>query len=241
MPAPSDERTSVSTLHLIGGEKGGVGKSVVARILAQYFIDRGLPFTGYDSDKSHGALLRFYAGYASPVVIDDYANLDRVVEAAAANPDQRILLDLAAQTHHALSRWMDDSGLIDLAPEVGLTITYWHVMDAGRDSVDLLRTLLDGFGSRVKLVMVLNALRGDSFTILDASGEMTRAEQRGARVLRIGHLSDATMQKIDARDTSFWAAIQPVGAGGADLGLLERQRVKVWLSRIYEQIDGLAV
>ncbi|MFN0164147.1 MAG: mobilization protein [Burkholderiales bacterium] len=231
----------MSTLHLIGGEKGGVGKSVVARILAQYFIDRGLPFTGYDSDKSHGALLRFYAGYASPVVIDDYANLDRVVEAAAANPDQRILLDLAAQTHHSLSRWMDDSGLIELAPEVGLRITYWHVMDAGRDSVDLLRTLLDGFGSRVQLVMVLNALRGDGFTILDASGEKTRAEQGGARVLRIGHLNDATMQKIDARDTSFWAAIQPVSAGGADLGLLERQRVKVWLSRVYEQIDGLAV
>ncbi len=58
------------------------------------------------------------------MVIDDYGNLDRVVEAAAANPDQRILVDLAAQTHHALARWIDDSGLIDLAPEVGLSITY---------------------------------------------------------------------------------------------------------------------
>ena len=231
----------MSKLHFIGGEKGGVGKSMVARILAQYFIDHGMPFSGHDSDKSHGALLRFYAGYASPVVIDDYGNLDRVVEAAAANPLQRILVDLAAQTHHALARWMADSGLIELAPEVGLSLTYWHVMDAGRDSVDLLKSLLDEFGGRMQIVLVLNALRGERFEMLEASGQRERAEQFGARVITIGHLADATMQKIDARDTSFWAAIQPADAGGASLGLLERQRVKVWLGRVYEQIGTLDV
>ena len=30
----------MARIHMIGGEKGGVGKSLVARILAQYFIDR---------------------------------------------------------------------------------------------------------------------------------------------------------------------------------------------------------
>jgi hypothetical protein len=231
----------MSHLHFIGGEKGGVGKSLLARVLAQYFIDRGLAFTGYDSDKSHGALLRFYSGYASPLVIDDYANLDRVVEAAAADPGQRILVDLAAQTHHALVRWMDDSGLIELAPDVGLSITYWHVMDAGRDSVDLLRGLLDHFGGRLKLVLVLNALRGDRFDILEQSGQRARAEAMGAKVIQIGHLADSTMQKIDARDTSFWAAVNPPDAGDSTLGLLERQRVKVWLGRAYEQIDTIEV
>jgi cellulose biosynthesis protein BcsQ len=29
----------MSSLNFIGGEKGGVGKSVAARALAQYFID----------------------------------------------------------------------------------------------------------------------------------------------------------------------------------------------------------
>ena len=47
---------SMTKIHLIGGEKGGVGKSVVARLLAQYFIDHQLSFLGFDSDRSHGAL-----------------------------------------------------------------------------------------------------------------------------------------------------------------------------------------
>ena len=50
----------MADIHFIGGEKGGVGKSMMARILAQYFIDHELPFIGFDADKSHGALLRFY-------------------------------------------------------------------------------------------------------------------------------------------------------------------------------------
>ena len=229
----------MSNLHFIGGEKGGVGKSLVARILAQYLIDHGLPFTGYDTDKSHGALLRFYAGYASPVVVDDINSLDRIVEAAAAAPDQRILVDLAAQTQHALGQWIEDSGLIELAPDVGMRMTYWHVMDTGRDSVDLLRAWLDRFGGRMPLVLVQNALRGDRFDILDASGERARAEQMGAKVISIGRVQDATMQKIDDRSASFWAAIHQTD--GATLGMLERQRVKVWLARAYAQIATLQV
>jgi len=81
----------MSHIHFIGGEKGGVGKSLVSRILAQYLIDNDRPFLGFDTDKSHGALMRFYSGYASPVVMDKYESLDAIVEAAAAEPERRIV------------------------------------------------------------------------------------------------------------------------------------------------------
>src|SRR5882762_11653096 len=146
----------MTNIHLIGGEKGGVGKSVVARLLAQYFIDHSIPFLGFDSDRSHGALLRFYAGYASAVVVDRYESLDAIVEAAAEQPERRVLVDLAAQTNEPLTRWMDESQLLEVAPEIGLQIRYWHVMDSGKDSVDLLKRLLDRHGTRLNYTLVLN-------------------------------------------------------------------------------------
>lgn len=231
----------MSRLHLIGGEKGGVGKSLLSRALAQYCIDRELPFRGFDSDKSHGALLRFYSDYTSPVIIDRYEALDQVVEAAAESASQRIVVDLAAQTHGFLVKWIEDSGLLDVADELGVSLVYWHVMDAGRDSVDLLRKLLDQFGARLKLVVVLNEVRGDQFDILKASGELERAQGLGATVIAIRRMQDTTMQKIDAQSTSFWAAIQPSEKPTTGLGLLERQRVKIWLNKIYEQLDQVAV
>jgi hypothetical protein len=226
----------MAKIHLIGGEKGGVGKSLVARLLAQYFIDHSVPFLGFDSDRSHGALLRFYAGYASPVLVDRYDSLDAIVEAATEQPDRRILVDLAAQTQQSLTSWMDESQLLDLAPELGLHIRYWHVMDNGKDSVDLLRRLLDRYEQRLHYVMVQNQLRGDDFAILRQSGQLERAQNWGADSITIKRVQETTLNKIDANSISFWAATQVDESNGPRLGVLERQRLRTWLKDAYDEI-----
>ena len=231
----------MANIHFIGGEKGGVGKSLVARVLAQYLIDKELPFLGFDTDRSHGALMRIYAGYASPVLVDRYEMLDTIVEAAVAKPDRHIVVDLAAQTHDPLVKWMDESGVLDMAAEMGFAIHYWHVMDAGRDSVDLLKRLLDRFGTRLRYVLVRNQIRGDDFSILERSGEETRALRLGARVICIKHLHDAVINKIDAHSSSFWAAKNPSEKDTTGLGLMDRQRVKMWLRDAYQEIDVAGV
>src|SRR6201992_2711042 len=196
----------MTRIHLIGGEKGGVGKSVVARLLAQYFIDHSMPFLGFDSDRSHGALVRFYSQYASQVLVDRYESLDAIVQAATDNPDRRILVDLAAQTQEPLTEWMDESQLLEVAAELGLQIRYWHVMDAGHDSTELLRRLLDRYEGRLAYVIVLNQLRGDSFDILNNSRQLERAKSLNATVIPLKRLRDASMSRIDANSSSFWAA-----------------------------------
>lgn len=231
----------MSTIHFIGGEKGGVGKSLVARLLAQYLIDHQLPFLGFDSDRSHGALLRFYAAYASPVVIDQYESLDKVVEAATEQADRRIIVDLAAQTHQPLVQWMEESGMLELAGEFGIAVRYWHVMDSGKDSVDLLARLLDRFGTQLDYVLVLNQLRGDDFEIFEKSGLKERALAMNAKIAKLPRLHEAAMTRIDARSTSFWAAAYSGDKQLTGLGLLERQRVKVWLAKAYAELDNLGV
>jgi hypothetical protein len=226
----------MAQIHLVGGEKGGVGKSLVARVLAQYFIDHSIPFLGFDSDRSHGALLRFYAGYASPVLIDHYESLDAIVEAATEHPERRVLVDLAAQTQKSLTSWMDESQLLEVAPELGLNIRYWHVMDNGKDSVDLLRRLLDKYEQRLHYVIVQNQLRGDDFSILRQSGQLERAQGWAAQTVTLARAQETTLNKIDATSTSFWAATQPEDNGGARLGVLERQRLRTWLKNAYDEL-----
>jgi len=230
-----------SSILLIGGEKGGVGKSLVSRALAQYFIDHSMPFVGFDTDRSHGALMRFYADYASPILIDRYEALDHIVEAAVERPGIRVLVDLAAQTHAPLVAWMDDSGVLDLAPENALRITYWHVMDTGRDSVDLLRQVLERFHDRLNYVVVRNQLRGNDFSNLEKSGLLDRLSDLGGRVVEIKQLHQSVIQKIDARDSSFWAAKQSGAEFGAGLGLMERQRLKTWINNVFAEFDAASV
>ncbi|MEP7300364.1 MAG: mobilization protein [Caldimonas sp.] len=225
-----------TNIHFIGGEKGGVGKSLMSRVLAQYMIDHEQPFLGFDTDKSHGALMRFYAGYASPVTVDKVESLDAIVEAAVDVPGRRILVDLAAQTHDPLATWMEEAGVLSLADELGMKLFYWHVMDSGKDSVDLLRRLLDRFGTGLSYVIVRNQVRGGDFSVLEQSGEQARAIAMGAHVVSVKKLNEAVIQKIDNTSSSFWKA-KSSDKDSSGLGLMDRQRVKMWLRDVYREID----
>jgi hypothetical protein len=136
-------------------------------------------------------------------------------------------------------KWMDESGVLETAGELGLSLTYWHVMDSGKDSVDLLKKLLDRFGSRLNYVIVLNQLRGDNFDIYEKSGEKEHARSLHARTFSLKRLHEPVINKIDAGSTSFWAAKNKSTTEASGLGILERQRVKVWLNNAYEQLDAL--
>lgn len=233
----------MSSINFIGGEKGGVGKSVAARVLAQYFIDKGWPFVGFDTDRSHTSFTRFYADYAAPVVVDTFEGLDAVAEvfddsAPAGSEPKRVIVDLAAQTTAPLARWMRDSDVLPLMAGLGVTVNFWHLADAGKDSVDLLQKLTETFGVGPNYIVVRNLGRGADFSALDASPALKWVLDLGGRVITLPQLHEASMRKIDHQNASFWAALNHRD-GPLALGLLERQRVKTWLRAVYDTFDSL--
>lgn len=225
----------MSNIHFVGGEKGGVGKSVFARLLAQYHIDRELPFCAFDTDRSHGALLRFYGDYTVPVSLDAFESADLVVETALEQP-RDVIVDLAAQTTTPLFRWIDDNDLISLAADEGIGLVFWQMMDDGADSIALLRGMLERRDGREHLVAVRNFGRGGDFNRFDSSPELADAEQAGVLLMDLPALHQATMRKVDHQAASFWAAAN----NREEMGLMERQRVKVWLRKAYASLDQMA-
>lgn len=228
----------MSSLNFIGGEKGGVGKSVTSRLLAQYFIDHERPFVGFDTDRSHQSFTRFYEGFASPIVVDSFEGLDQVVNGFEQRPEQSVIVDMAAQTLAPLARWINDSQLFEVFAELNIPVNFWHVMDDGRDSSDLLGKLVDTFGERANYIVVQNYGRGSDFALMLGSPSLARATAAGARVISLPRLQEASMRKIDNRNTSFWKAVNDKEGPDA-LGLLERQRVKSWLGSAYAAFDTL--
>jgi hypothetical protein len=225
-------------IEFIGGEKGGVGKSVLTRVLAQYAIDRRQPFIGFDTDRSHTTVTRFYGDYAAPVVVDDFAGLDAIAEAIAADPQRQVLVDLAAQTMPPLRRWLDESDVLALFAEERIPVRFWHVMDDGQDSIGLLENLVTAFGGKAAYVVVLNHGRGRNFAHFHASKAKAIAVEHGATIIELRALHETSMRKIDKHSASFWAAINHRD-GDSALGLLERQRVKVWLNRTFADLAPL--
>lgn len=227
-------------IHFVGGEKGGVGKSLVSRLLAQYFIDRRIAFSAYDSDRSHGALLRYYTDYTLPLDAGDFENLDQLFE-VAQDEKKQVLVDLAAQTEQDLNHWLDAGDVPGIAAAAGVEICFWQVIDDGHDSQQLLSGFLDRFEHRpLRCVVIKNYGRGDNFLPMHWSGLPVRLSMQHIPVLELEALHAGTMRKIDACGASFWAAVNPAGqVDGRGLNRLERGRVQHWLERFYNQLDPL--
>ena len=226
-------------IHFICGEKSGVGKSVMARLLAQYYLDRAIPFKAYDADRSDGSLLRHYSGYCEVEDISQFGDACRILEQAQRSGSTAIL-DISAQASQSLNRWIDESRLFDSAIGLGLSLTFWHLMDESPDSLLRLKRLFANYGEKPDYVVVRNYGCGIDFSSLEESEICLVLQHYGARVIDLHALHRPTMRKIDHINASFWDAANNTNSElGPTLGLLERQRVRTWLNRTYDHLDLL--
>lgn len=225
----------MSTIHFIGGEKGGVGKSVVSRVLSQYFLEYGLLYAGFDADQSHATLTHYYPEFTQPIVLDHFESIDQIVEMATDDEHKQLLVDLPAQSQRFLDRWLEDSGVLEMCDELGLKTVFWYVVDGGRDSISLLEEFQQKYGNVMPFVVVKNHGRGNDFSGIDAVLAKGRAT-RLVGVVDIPELHTATLHRIDKLSLGFWAAINSKSNEGESLSMMERQRTKMWLRKAFQSI-----
>jgi hypothetical protein len=228
----------MSKIHLVGGEKGGVGKSVVARLLVQWAIDKQLPFAAVDADISHGALLRHYPTYTRGVDLTKLESADEILS-AGLEADQRVVVDLPAQSDRLIAAWISEGGILELARESNIELVFWHVMDDGRDSISTLGKQLERYGGKARAVIVENLGRGKEFSLFDRSPVREAANAAGASTIQLPELYAPAMRKMDRADCSFWAAAHNLEFAPDLFTRMDRQRIKVWMNGCYEQLARL--
>jgi hypothetical protein len=226
----------MSTIHFVGGVKGGVGKSVVARLLAQLFIDRELAFAALDGDRSNAALVRYYADFTRAVELDRLESTDQILE-SALDAERVVLVDLPAQSHRPLQRWFEETDALRYARESGVSLVFWHVTDGGFDSVSHLERLLHTLAGAVQFVVVENQGRSKDFSQFEGSPARQRVLELGGQIVRLPELDAAVMYEIDRFGSSFWAAINRT-EGERVLSPLQRRRAKVWLGRAHSALEA---
>jgi hypothetical protein len=232
----------MADLHFIGGEKGGVGKSLVARTLTQYMLDNDIPCTLFDTDRSNPDLARIYgktvtcrlAVFSEGERYEDTAN--QVFETAT---QKRVLVNLPAQVFPAMKKWCEDNELFEVAAEEGVGFTIWFVTDGGYDSLNLLAKSLEFYGDRAKHIIVRNWGRNDFDDWDEVLVEPENARLQALLEEHSPHIIDfpkfigtADRNRIDAQSLTFAKARED-----SQFSVISRQRVKKFLRSAYEEFD----
>ena len=168
----------MAIIHLIDGEKGGVGKSFVARTMIQYCLDRNLPFTAVETDRSNPDVSRVYKDICQYAVLSEDEKqadkADRIFEMAIDKP---VIVSLPSQVHRSMKAWIDRNHLFQIGKECDVSFCKWFVCNGEYDVVKLFLTSLDCYQDQMTHVFVRNFGLCDDWSAIDARDEMRRLKQ----------------------------------------------------------------
>jgi hypothetical protein len=228
----------MATIHFIDGEKGGVGKSLFARVMVQYCIDRQLSHVLVEADRSNPDVGEVYPEGCERAIFSEAErkayDADRIFDLAIKTP---VIVNLPAQVFPAVTDWIERNGVLEMGSQHGVSICKWFICTGGYDSVQLFIQSLKRFEGQVQHVFVRNWGLCDDWSHLDSREELQQllAKQK-VPVLDFPKFSYRERDHLDAKRIPF-----SEGRESSELGVLGKQRLHTFLRSAYQAIDQVNI
>jgi len=219
-------------INLVINGKGGVGKSFFAVNLVQYLKDRGTSLLAIDTDNENSTLKRFHSE-ATFVNITKPQSLDAMFSSLESN--SLLVVDCRAASTDIFLNYFDELNVLDMLAQMDVSLTVVSPINHENDSLKQLQVLSDRIGDHCNYVVVKNQSFSEQFIIYEKS--KTRAhllKELGAKEIEMPKLQDWLVVGLNQTGCTISAALR-----SASFSVMDRQRLKNWQQRFYEQLDSL--
>lgn len=233
-------------VHLTLQGKGGVGKSFVSALIAQFYRANGRPITCLDTDPVNATFSGYAALGADRVDLLEGSKVserrfDQMMERLLAE-DTDFVVDNGAASFIPLSNYLIENQAVELLAQSGRQVVVHTVVTGGqalRDTLSGFASLAEQLPREASLVVWLNEFFGD--IAMNGRGfEAMRAYEthrdRVAGIVRIPRQTSDTFgrdveQMLDRKLTFEEVAASP------DFGLMARQRLAMVRRAIFDQLQ----
>ena len=220
---------------VVGGDKGGVGKSFTARALLHYLREINVPCLAVDTDPSNATFASFLDQKLpyELVDIDAEAALDTLVEKVLAHGV--VLVDFAARAHERFAKWVEEVGFGEIQRANNVELTVFFVLGGEPESNAILKDVNEKMSADTHLVIVKNQGRTESFRLYEEHHVRDLVLARQAVEIDLPKLLPSLAQTIAQRKLLFHEALDPQSSD--PLTIMERQRVSNFTRVAAEQFD----
>lgn len=236
----SEKKAQVEKPRLIltHGEKGGVGKTTVARVVADFLNSRNASFRAFDAEGSTGQLLRFHPSETAAVDVANAASIAPVLDYVMEPGGKRLaLVDLGARSGEKVKSWLYRGGALEEAEAARLGITVIYVLGGAVDSVGHLKECFAALGREVNYVIVKNFGVAGKFDVYEQSKVRKELLSAGAREIEFPALDGSVYQSVDRSSISFAAFAD---GQNANAGFTERRYCRTWLRECFAALEQVA-
>ena len=228
----------MATIHLIDGEKGGVGKSFVTRTMIQYGLDRDLPLVAVETDRSNPDVAGIYDDLCKYAVFSEDEKqadkADRIFEYAIEKP---VIVSLPSQVHRAVKAWIERNKLLELGKEYQVDFVKWFVCNGEYDSVKLFIASLECYEDQITHILVRNQGLCDEWSQLEEDKSLQKLITKyRVEVIDFPKLAHRERYAINQKRLRFDSA-----RSYREFGILGKQRVVSFLKAAYASFDSAGV
>lgn len=228
----------MATIHLIDGEKGGVGKSFIARTMIQYGLDRSFSFTAVETDRSNPDVSRVYKDICRFAIFsEDERQADKADSIFELAMDKPVIVSLPSQVNRAVTDWIEHNQLLQLGAEHGVSFCKWFISNGEYDSLRLFQSSLKHYEQQITHILVRNLGLCDEWSQVDDDELLQKLIKKyEVKVIDFPKLGHHERYLINQKQLRFDDATK-----SNDLTVLGKQRVVNFLKAAYEQFDGTGV
>lgn len=211
---------------LVSGSKGGVGKSLTAMALLDYYSANHKYLKLIDADTNNPDVWRCYGRSTEGEVVDldDVEGWIRLVNICDATPFKSVVVNTPAQSNMAVSK--NAQILVDSLRELGRPLITLWVINRQRDSLELLKDYLQHMNGGVVHV-VCNGYFGEErkFELYRDSALRESVTALGGKSVYLPDLADRVTDELYGKRTTLSDAAQQFKLG--DRSELQRWRTQV--------------
>lgn len=236
----------MKNVHFILQGKGGVGKSLIASLIAQSLVERGVPVQCIDTDPVNATLAGYQAFNADRVELMEGGtlverNFDGVIERVVSE-DSHFVIDNGAASFIPLSNYLVENDAINVISDHGKQVIVHTVITGGqaiRDTLSGFKSLAEQLPDNVQLVVWLNEYFGDIAAEGKTFQEMqvyTKFKDRISAIITIPRQTGSTFGKDVQLMLDRKLTFAEVGQS-EDFGLMAKQRLATVKTGIFQQLD----
>jgi len=240
MAQKSDEKTMLKpAVILVGADKGGVGKTTVARTLLDYFTANEVPVRAFDTEAPRGTLRRFHPNLTEVVDVTTIPDQMRIFDTLGHN--EVTVIDVRAGLLSNTLNALRDIGFLDAAKKGELTFAVFHILGPTISSLDeIAETAAYINGSNYFLVK--NFINNTTFFEWDPTTYNSYFKRiKGAGEITVPHLNEMACEQVELASVPYVTFVaNKTGTGdGASYSFVLRGYVRHWLGNVWAEYDRI--
>jgi len=219
-------------VFLIGADKGGVGKTTVARALLDYFGARHVPTRAFDTESPRGTLKRFHPDVTEVVDVTSVPDQMKIFDTLSSADAKVTVIDVRAGQLSSTLQALSNIGFLELGRTGQITLAMFHILGPSIASLEEI-TETARFVGDAHYFLVKNHINETSFFEWDPETYKSYFKKiKDAQEVTIPKLNEMACEQVEVAGVPYVSLFD-----NKKYSFVLRGYVRHWLGQVWREFD----